>query len=56
MSLILGLEKYELYFVDGQYMMSGDEPMNMGLDSKIYGLGNMVSKLIMIRKIDNEIS
>lgn len=34
----------------------GEFLMNKGLDSKTYGLGNMVSKLIKIKKIDAEIS
>lgn len=53
---LFGLEKDALYSVDGQYTISGEGLMNRGLDSKIYGLGNMVSKLIRIRKIENEIS
>ena len=53
---LFGLEKDALYSIDDQYVMSGEGLMNRGLDSKTYGLGNMVSKLIRIRKIDNEIS
>lgn len=53
---LLGLERDAIYSVDGQYTMSGEGLMNKGLDSKVYGLGNMVSRLIKIRKIDNEIS
>ena len=53
---LFGLESNALYSVDDQYIMSGEGLMNRGLDSKTYGLGNMVSKLIRIRKIDNEIS
>lgn len=53
---LLGLDKDALYMVDDQYVMSGEGLMNRGLDSKTYGLGNMVSKLIKIRKIDSEIS
>lgn len=34
---------------DDQYTMSGEGIMNRGLDSKVYDLGNMVSKLIKIR-------
>lgn len=53
---LIGLDKDALYIVDDQYKMSGEGLMNRGLDSKVYGLGNMVSKLIRIRKIEDEIS
>ena len=48
---LFGLDKVALYSIDDQYVMSGEGLMNRGLDSKIYGLGNMVAKLIKIRKI-----
>ena len=48
---LYGLEKDALYSVDGEYEMSGEGLMNKGLDSKVYGFGNMVCKLIRIRKI-----
>lgn len=53
---LFGLDADSLYSVDDQYIMSGEGLMNRGIDSKVYGLGNMVVKLIKIRKIDNEIS
>ena len=53
---LFGLDTNALYRVDDQYTMSGEGLMNRGLDSKVYGLGNMAVKLIKIRKIDNEIS
>ena len=48
---LFGLDKVALYSIDEQYVMSGEGLMNRGLDAKIYGLGNMVAKLIKIRKI-----
>lgn len=48
---LFGLDKDALYSVDDQYVMSGEGLMNRGIDSKVYGLGNMVAKLIKIRKI-----
>ncbi len=48
---LFGLEKDALYCVDDQYTISGEGLMNRGLDAKVYGLGNMVSRLIRIRKI-----
>lgn len=48
---LFGLQKDALYSVDGSYTMSGEGLMNKGLDSKVYGLGNMACKLIRIRKI-----
>lgn len=48
---LFGLEEKALYSVDDSYIMSGEGLMNRGLDSKIYGLGNMVSRLIKIKKI-----
>lgn len=50
---LFGLDKNAVYQVDGSYTMSGEGLMNKGLDSKIYGLGNMVCKLIRIRKISD---
>ena len=48
---LFGLQKDALYSVDGEYEMSGEGLMSKGLDSKIYGLGNMVCRLIRIKKI-----
>ena len=48
---LFGLEEKALYSVDDSYIMSGEGLINRGLDSKIYGLGNMVSRLIKIKKI-----
>ena len=48
---LYGLEKTALYRVDDEYTMSGEGLMNKGLDAKVYGLGNMVGKLIRIQKI-----
>ncbi|MBR4910401.1 MAG: alpha-galactosidase [Clostridia bacterium] len=48
---LFGLDEKALYRVDDSYTMSGEGLMNKGLDPKVYGLGNMVCKLIRIRKI-----
>lgn len=48
---LFGLDKNSLYRVDDSYTMSGEGLMNKGVDSKVYGLGNMVAKLIKIKKI-----
>ncbi len=50
---LFGLDSNALYSVDGSYTMSGEGLMNKGLDSKVYGLGNMVCKLIRIKKVKN---
>lgn len=47
---LFGLDSNALYSVDGEYTMSGEGLMNKGLDSKVYGLGNMVCQLIRIKK------
>ena len=49
---LFGLEKDALYRVDDSYAMSGEGLMNKGIDSKVYGLGNMVSRLIKIKRIE----
>lgn len=50
---LYGLEKDALYRVDDAYTMSGEGLMNRGIDSKVYGLGNMACKLIKIQKISD---
>ena len=49
---LFGLESDALYRIDDAYTMTGEGLMNRGLDAGIYGLGNMVCKLIKIRKTD----
>lgn len=50
---LFGLKDDALYRVDDSYTMSGEGLRNKGLDSKVYGLGNMVCKLIRIQKISD---
>ena len=50
---LFGLQKNALYRGDDSYTMSGEGLQNKGLDSKVYGLGNMVCKLIRIHKISD---